>query len=177
MKIFNFLLIFSICHLNGCGLLQIRSEANMHNANEYPKKYKRLPHFLQTESEIGKVKAYLLIHGSDLKDMIKSIKIYFPSHASVLLESEDVQLCSYEKPQDLSKINCLNKIPFLTKINKSKHYIQITPKIAFSKVKNYAVKVNIPDKKRSGIYQINVFSNDSRSEDDPYLGSWRLDLK
>ena len=177
MKIFKFLLILSIFTLNGCNLSPIESEININTSKNVLKKYKRLKHFIRPESETVPNKAYLLINGSNFKDEVKSIKIYFPKYMNSLLDIEGIQLCTYEDTQNFSKINCANRISLLTEINKSKLYIEIIPRKFFSKEKYYAVKVNISDKKKKGIYQVNLFSTNLSNEDEQYLGSWRLDLR
>ena len=94
-----------------------------------------------------------------------------------VLRSQNIEMCSYESLQEASKIKCIDNISLFTSTNKSSNSVRIIPESPLSKDINHVVKINIPNKNKPGIYQVNLFSKNSTNEGYKYIGSWRLEFK
>ena len=121
--------------------------------------YKRLKFLQGSKERLDRSKYYFFLRKNERKTAILKLSLKFPDHFKATIKSKKLSLCKVKIGGYTSRTRCIEEIPAIIEIDKAMKNIEIFPKNPIPSDKNdYAVVLKMFNPRKSGMYQINAFS-------------------
>ena len=140
--------------------------------------YKKL-RFLQTaKGRMERSTYYFFLKKGDRKTAILKLSLKFPEHFQSTIKEKNITLCKVLIGGYTTRTRCLEDIPAAIEISEDKKKIDIYPDIPIpSDKKTYALRLKIFNPRKSGMYQVNTFSQSpGELPISLYLGSYLIEI-
>ncbi len=140
--------------------------------------YKRLKYLQESKVRLDRSKYYFFLRPSDRKTAILKLTLKFPKHFKAKIKTKNLSLCKVKIGGYSSKTRCLEDIPATFEVDKSMQNIDIFPNIPIpANKKSYAVVLKMFNPRKSGMYQVNSFSQSpGELPISLYLGSYLIEI-
>ncbi|WP_320664906.1 DUF2808 domain-containing protein [Prochlorococcus sp. MIT 1223] len=141
--------------------------------------YKPLKFLQRGDERLERATYFFFLKKNQRKTAILKLSLKFPEHFKARIKPKNIRVCQVRVGGFTEKSKCLKNVPATIEIDKQMKNIDIFPDTPIpANNKAYAVVLKIFNPRKSGMYQINAFSQSpGELPVSLYLGSYVITIK
>ena len=140
--------------------------------------YKKLKFLQSSKHKLDRSIYYFFLRRNDRKTAILKLSLKFPNYFKATIKPKNITLCKVKMGGYKDRTKCVKDLPAVIEIDKEMKTIDIFPDSPIPADKStYAVKLKMFNPRKTGMYQINAFSQSpGELPISLYVGSYLIEI-